>query len=558
MDVDVRDRTDPSLISTSENDIALPGEIARLHNWPDEAWETGGPGAEPVTVAVMDSGIHPGAIDQHPWFEGAEVIGRYDAVGSGTREDQIGHGTGVASLIARMAPGVSFMDVKIFGSKAQAGFPVIRRAYEWLIDNAGQIDLVNMSWGARRNIMQINQLHERLVEAGIRDVVAAGNTGTDGGSPATSGLAFSAGAITEEGVPARFSSFDPDQGNPDIATVGIDVKMARAPGTGMGQFVSDEFVKASGTSFSAPITTAAYAAALAKERADWAERLTEGAEDIEGTSRDGAGILKLPSGLFEEPSEDEPPGGDPPEEGPPERELPKEPSGETPPPPTLGEATFRVYRARAAKVIDGDTVDVIAELGFGVEKEIRVRLTGVDTAEIFFAESGSDERQEGERHKAFTKGYLHGDGGDPLPVRFEVVGPAEDYGQWIGDLRAEGREKTLSEALIGEFPGVEIGVKELTASEPAHEDQSSPAEEGDEEDPASEEDPESDEEEFGPEPAGLEEVPGIGPTRAEMLREAGYETPRDVGAATAKELSSHAGLSEGHAQNLIDSASEVY
>jgi predicted flap endonuclease-1-like 5' DNA nuclease len=572
MDVDVRDRTDPGLISTSEKDIALPEEIARLHNWPEkpldtEAPETGGPETEPVTVAVMDSGIHPGAIDHHPWFEDAEVIGHYDAAGSGTRTDQVGHGTGVASLIARMAPSVNFIDVKIFGAETRTGFSVIRRAYEWLIENGGGIDLVNMSWGARRNIMQINQLHERLVQAGIHDVVAAGNTGTDGGSPATAGVAFSAGALTEEGVPARFSSFNPDQGNPDIATVGIDVKMARAPGTKIGSFVSDDFVKGSGTSFSAPLTTAAYATALSAGRANgpvgngragWDERLTESAEDIEGTPRDGAGMLKLPSSLFEEPSEEESSEGEPPEEDSPEEESPEDappeedsPEGDLPPPPTLGEATFRVYRARAAHVIDGDTVDVIAELGFGAEKEVRVRAVGVDTAEIFFVGSDSEERQEGERHKAFAKSYLRGEGGDPLPLRLEVVGPAEDYGQWIGDLRAEGREKTLSEALIEEYPSVEIGAEEPTASEPVDEDQSSPAEEPE----PDEEEPTPDEE---PEPAALEDVSGIGPTRAEMLREAGYERPRDVGGATAEELSSATGLSEGHAQNLIDSAAEVY
>ena len=539
MDVDVRDRTDPGLISASENDIALPEEIARLHGWPEEAWETGGPGAEPVTVAVMDSGVHPGAVDHHPWFKDAEVIGRYDAAGSGTRADQVGHGTGVASLIARMAPAVRFMDVKIFGARARTGFSVIRRAYEWLIESAGQIDLVNMSWGARRNIMQINQLHERLVQAGIHDVVAAGNTGTDGGSPATAGAAFSAGALTEEGVPARFSSFNPDRGNPDIATVGIDVKMARAPGTEMGRPVSENFVKGSGTSFSTPLTTAAYATALASGRAEdpndpgsggragWDKRLTEHAEDIEGTPRDGAGMLKLPSDLFEEPSE-----GEPPEEDSPEKDFPL--------PPTLGEARFRVYRARLGEVIDGDTVDVIVGLGFGARAEIRVRAKGVDAAEIFFVGADSEERQEGERHKAFAKSYLRGEGGDPLPLWLDVVGPAEDYGQWIGDLRAEGREKTLSEALIEEYPSVEIGAEE--------------------EEPALDEDPEPDEEpepDGEPEPTALEEVSGIGPTRAEMLREAGYERPRDVGAATAEELSAETGLSEGHAQNLIESAAEV-
>jgi predicted flap endonuclease-1-like 5' DNA nuclease len=529
MDVDVRDRTDPSLISTSENDVALPEEIARLHNWPGDMPDAGPPDGEPVTVAVMDSGIHPDAVEGHPWFEGASVIGRYDAAGSGTREDEIGHGTGVASLIARMAPAVRFIDVKIFGSRARTGFSVIRRAYEWLIENAGQIDLVNMSWGARRNIMQINQLHERLVEAGVRDVVAAGNTGADGGSPATSGLAFSAGAITEEGVPARFSSFDPDQGNPDIATVGIDVKMARAPGTGMGTALGDDFVKASGTSFSAPLTTAAYATALAKKRADWAERLAEGAEDIEGTPRDGAGILKLPSDLSQDQPEEGPSEGDPPEED----RSSKEVGRDGPPPPTEEEAELYVYRAEAKEVIDGDTIDLSVDLGFGARSALRIRLEGVDTAEIFFVEEGTGEREAGIEHKQFAEGYLYGENGEPLPLTLKATGAAEDYGQWIGHVRAEGREETLSEVLIEEFPSVEIG-----AEEPPGESPEAGTEESTEE-------------------VDLEVVSGIGGARAEMLREAGYQSAGDVATASAEQIASDTDLSEKRAQNLIESADKA-
>ena len=40
------------------------------------------------------------------------------------------------------------------------------------------------------------------------------------------------------------------------------------------------------------------------------------------------------------------------------------------------------YRARVIKVIDGDTVDVDIDLGFGVWlKDERVRIMGIDTPE---------------------------------------------------------------------------------------------------------------------------------------------------------------------------------
>jgi len=544
MDVDLRDRTDPDLISASEEDLALPEEIAALHNWPDD-W----PDTDPVTVAVMDSGIHPDAVAQHPWFEGTEVIGNYDASGGSGRGDKVGHGTGVASLISRMAPNVELLDVRIFGSETRTGFSVIRRAYEWLIKNAGDIDIVNMSWGARRNVMQINQLHERLVQAGVNDVVAAGNTGTDGGSPATSGLAFSAGALTEEGAPARFSSFDPDQGNPDIATVGVNVKMARAPGTKMGGVVDADFVKGSGTSFAAPLASAAYATALAAERSDWDQRLIDGADDIDGTPRDGAGILKLPGDLFvgppeeeEPPDSEEPPGDEeePPDSDgpPPDDEPPREEPGtedENPSPPTLEEATFNTYLARAEDVIDGDTVDLIVDLGFMAEQHVRMQVVGVDTAEIFFVEDGSEEREEGLKHKAFTEDYLFGEDGEPSPLYFEVIEPAADYGQWIGDVRRVGADKTLSEALIDEFPSVEIDDGD--------------ADKGGEES-AQEEDP-------APEAVDLEAITGVGPARSESLREAGYQSASDVASASAEELAEAIGLSQKQAQTIIDNAADA-
>jgi len=602
MDVDVRDRTDPGLISASEDKIALPGEIAGLHNWPEDM-----PEPEPVTVAVMDSGIHPDAVGNHPWFEGASVAGRYDAAGSGTREDEIGHGTGVASLIARMAPAVRLVDVKIFGSRARTGFAVIRRAYEWMIENAGRIDLVNMSWGARRNIMQVNQLHERLVQSGIRDVVAAGNTGSDGGSPASSGLAFSAGAITEEGVPARFSSFNPEVGNPDVATVGIDVKMARAPGTSIGSPVSEDFVKASGTSFSAPLTTAAYATVLAEERSkeqpgqssDWDERFAEGAEDIEETKRDGAGILKLPAGLFDGPSEGEPPEEKSPGESPPEREPPskgeppEKPSGDgssgdesnqepTPKPPTMDQADLYVYEATLARVIDGDTVDVLVDLGFHTTRQVCVHVGGVDTAEIYFVEEESEEFKEGQRHKAFTASYLRGEpsggdasGGEDPNLLVRTTKRGQKYGAWHGDLRRVGSEKTLAEALVGEFPSVETGgddvdkggdgesgAEEGSAAENVREPTGPSREEPSEEEPVEEnpggESPDEDDpdgESSGP--TSVKAITGVGPARAELLQDAGYESASDVAGASAERLASAIGFSEYQAERIIENAAEV-
>lgn len=285
-------RVDDSVTTFSTNSVSDPEVARNLHNW--KTIDSG----EPITVAVMDSGISEKAANNHPWFQNSEVKKRFDATkqdNPGT--DNVGHGTGVASIIARNAPNVEFYSVKIFGDSGSTGFGSIRRAYDWLHDHADEIDVVNMSWGAARDIPQVNRLHRTLVNAGIHDVVAAGNTGTDGGSPATEEIAFSAGAVDVSGMPTDFSSFDPDVGNPDVAALGKNVKMARAPGTSMGVPINEDFIKASGTSFSAPYAAAAYVNALHKKHSDWDKGFMNNARDIQGTNVDGAGVLKLENSI---------------------------------------------------------------------------------------------------------------------------------------------------------------------------------------------------------------------------------------------------------------------
>lgn len=51
-----------------------------------------------------------------------------------------------------------------------------------------------------------------------------------------------------------------------------------------------------------------------------------------------------------------------------------------------------VYYGMVYKVIDGDTYDIILDLGFSISHKIRVRLKGVDTPEIFGKESSEAGR----------------------------------------------------------------------------------------------------------------------------------------------------------------------
>jgi hypothetical protein len=428
----ITDRRDPSLTTASASELVTPADIGALHEWPDPPPKEN-LSDEPITVGLMDSGISREVLATHPWFEGAEFAGRRDFTGQGVG-DEVGHGTGVASLISRLGGPVRFWDLRIFGESGATGLETVQRAYQFLISRAGSVDVANFSWGATSNVMHVNRLHEALIAAGVVDVVSAGNTGSDGGSPATTVGAFSAGAVGEGGTPLRFSSFDPDKGYPDVAAVGENVKMAAAPGAEMGQRLSGPYVKESGTSFSAPITTAAYCHLLrnsetgedapsgtgqaASPESHWDERLREAAPDIEGTARDGAGLLIVAPLLPEDPAGEEPPDEEAPEEEPPEEEPPDEESpDEEPPdeeedaPPTdeptersfkqtpaesmPDDARFSTYRARLYDVIDADTIDLVVDLGFHATRIVRVEIAGIDAAEIYGVSHESDEYEQG-------------------------------------------------------------------------------------------------------------------------------------------------------------------
>jgi micrococcal nuclease len=94
------------------------------------------------------------------------------------------------------------------------------------------------------------------------------------------------------------------------------------------------------------------------------------------------------------------------------------------------------YRAYVVKVIDGDTVDVDIDLGFGVMlKDERVRIMGIDTPE-----SRTSDRVEdlfGEAAKARLKQIL----GDECILKTQVNKHGEDmkgkFGRILGDFIAQ-------------------------------------------------------------------------------------------------------------------------
>tara|TARA_B100000609_G_C17145988_1_gene398203 strand:+ start:295 stop:711 length:417 start_codon:yes stop_codon:yes gene_type:complete len=103
------------------------------------------------------------------------------------------------------------------------------------------------------------------------------------------------------------------------------------------------------------------------------------------------------------------------------------------------------------KVLDGDTIDVLIDLGFDLFKKERVRIAGVDTPEKRTRDL--EEKALGIDATNWLKKKLEdtiaGDG-DELTIRTELVGGTGKYGRLLGWLYINEDLISLNEQMITE------------------------------------------------------------------------------------------------------------
>ena len=102
------------------------------------------------------------------------------------------------------------------------------------------------------------------------------------------------------------------------------------------------------------------------------------------------------------------------------------------------------------KVLDGDTIDVLIDLGFDLFKKERVRIAGVDTPEK--RTRNLEEKELGIDATNWLKEKLDGaiDGNDELSIRTELVGGVGKYGRLLGWLYIGDGDVSLNEQMIDE------------------------------------------------------------------------------------------------------------
>jgi thermitase len=132
----------------------------------------------PVIVAVLDSGID----GSHPDLARKVLRGMIfeaDAEGEVTsresdrtqNNDLYGHGTGVSSIIARIAPNVRFVDVRVLGGNNRGSGEAMLAGFEHAVRSEAK--LFNMSLAASEKYLpRMNALAEDAYRKGIAIVAA--------------------------------------------------------------------------------------------------------------------------------------------------------------------------------------------------------------------------------------------------------------------------------------------------------------------------------------------------------------------------------------------------
>jgi subtilisin family serine protease len=275
----------PEVYSISSDDIQIvpvagPAQSnISMVNAPS-LWDLGFSG-QGVVVANMDSGVdvsHPDLASRwrggtNSWFD---PYGQHstptDLTGHGTQTMGIMVGGDASGTSIGMAPGATWIAVKIFPDTGNSTATAIHQGYQWLLDPDGNPDtadapnVVNNSW-AFGNIGCYLDFEPDLLalrNAGILPVFAAGNGGPSSNtsySPANNPSAFAVGALNINGSSIYgYSSRGPTTcGNstgpfPELVAPGVSINTTDLYGGYTNAY--------SGTSYSAPHVAGALALLL--------------------------------------------------------------------------------------------------------------------------------------------------------------------------------------------------------------------------------------------------------------------------------------------------------
>ncbi len=106
------------------------------------------------------------------------------------------------------------------------------------------------------------------------------------------------------------------------------------------------------------------------------------------------------------------------------------------------------YGCTVERVVDGDTIDVVLDLGFDIRFKSRVRLYGIDTPES--RTRNKDEKVRGKMAGAFLKEAV--DNGTKVVIETKLKDSRGKYGRVLGNVVVDG--VNINESMIENFLAV--------------------------------------------------------------------------------------------------------
>jgi serine protease AprX len=302
-------------------DLGTSTGLSNAQLWP---WATGAPvdwtktAPDAATIAVVDSGIDASRSDF-----GGRVLGQVNltSLAPNSPGDGYGHGTFVAGIAAGSAPGYAgaapkaeLFSIDVMNDQGQATVADVIRACDFILANKAKynIKVANFSLHSvnRASVLfdPLDQAVEKLWLSGVVVVAASGNYGIAGQA---SGVNFAPGndpfvitvgasdigtsvkAGDDTVAPWSAYGYTPDGfSKPDVGAPGRYMVGPVPVGSVLTQIkaanvVSPGYMQLSGTSFAAPVVSAAAAMMIAKHPT-WTPDQVKGALMVTATPEPGA------------------------------------------------------------------------------------------------------------------------------------------------------------------------------------------------------------------------------------------------------------------------------
>jgi micrococcal nuclease len=107
---------------------------------------------------------------------------------------------------------------------------------------------------------------------------------------------------------------------------------------------------------------------------------------------------------------------------------------------------YEYFVKEVKNVVDGDTIDVVIDLGFDILFASRVRLAGIDTPESRTTDKA--EKVLGLEAKEYLKKYLKD--AKSVVIRTEKMDSSEKYGRILGWVYVNGESESVNNKMIND------------------------------------------------------------------------------------------------------------